>query len=344
MNQGIHVTLLAFSLLTGGIAHADKVVRTEKGDLLALTNESISGAADRLAILSAKGETAMWCDNPEPEQARNQYGRDWTRLGGSQIWGVVGGMVYYGETTGVAVAPDGSEGTLHSLNIVVLPTTIADVVELKNLDWDKERERGRDISVNIWNDRVTYGSVARPFTDMIRAQSYPLADEWNLWFNVVYTSSESVTAAAVREGRLLVWHLDGTGDAEREWTAREPVATTIDGPFRIVRAGPELAMLYFIDQSGGIHTGLGAEHRRIGSVLNYDSGDQEVFTLLFEDQQEKKIGFLHAGPDDSLAVLMIEWMDESHAVNFMTELNSNELRQELDRIEDVLREDRPKRE
>jgi len=198
---------------------------------------------------------------------------------------------------------------------------------------------GEETARRAWDVRINHGSMAMGLMNMIADNAEELYSTWDLSFDYLYTTLDHVIAIAVRRGRMHVWELHDTGDINAPWTAHEPFATPIDGVFRLFRAGDDLKNLYVIDETGAIHAGFAAEHRRVGTVRDYHSGVEGTLTLLFEDQMTEKIGILHAALDGTITFPVIEWHEEGPAADFLTELDTDRTRSGIVRLADILRED-----
>ncbi len=333
------VLLVLMSSVAGAGLGANKVVRSANDQMVCLTNERVEWAEDRLVLLGADGTRVFHWDSAETKASRNGlFGGDidWTRLWGHQGWGVVDDSVFY-----VYSLPSSPlEINVNGPNIDCVPTPIEDVLAIESLDDVKQIDQMKALARGMFEFGQDYGCRIHPLGEYIGVHHKALSEKWNLWIDVVYTTLDTCIVVGVREGKLMVWKLNGTGNPMRgEWSTEVVAPTTLNRPFRILRAGTELSNFYLIDEAGIIYTGFGADHKVVGVVEGFQTDDDEVITLLFEDQKTRTIGILHAGPDGALSVLQVEWQDDSHAPNFLTEIESDELRNRLKQVEVIVRED-----
>lgn len=316
-----------------------EIGRAESGHFMCLTNAATEGGWFRLSILD--GDQLLfhhdWTHDHFIQFGERRYREvpDTRRLGGPIPWGVTGDAMYY-------VMHFRSADELSSLRgpEKLTSTRIGGHVEATEfMLWQARREltpervdRGRAF-------QFAHTSHCLPLMEWVSEDRYTLHSNWNLTFDYLYTSLEDVVVVAVRQGKMYRWDLDNTGDGNHPWTTTDPFDTPIEGIFRILRAGKDLANLYIIDELGDIYVGFGPEHRKVGTVRDYHNLDRTVLTLLFEDQQTQKIGILHATEDGTITVPEITWEEEGHAVDFMTELDTDETRASIARLAEVLRQD-----
>lgn len=329
---------------------AHEVVRGTDGVVHTVSNTAVPYGRMRQAIL-VPGESE---NNPYVRDwgnlrhmALNHPDMDVSRVAGPIPWGVVEGAQYAASHRRPGRYDPGTEfepfvsaafkGTVIDTIIHPLPEIIE--MERSRRRGDATVERSRELIDRDWSFMQRYGCRAFPLKDYIVEHAESLNKNWDLRFDVVYTSLEDVTTVAVHRGKLLTWRLHGTGDDRVEWTTESPVSTSINGIFRLLRAGKDLTNLYFIDEAGAIHTGFGADHRRIGSIPRYHSEEEGTITLLFEDQMTRKIGILHAARDGAITPLPIEWAEEGFADDFIAELDSEQTTAALRRLAEILRED-----
>lgn len=329
---------------------AHEVVRGTDGVVHTVSNTAVPYGRMRQAIL-VPGESE---NNPYVRDwgnlrhmALNHPDMDVSRVAGPIPWGVVEGAQYAASHRRPGRYDPGTEfepfvsaafkGTVIDTIIHPLPEIIE--MERSRRRGDATVERSRELIDRDWSFMQRYGCRAFPLKDYIVEHAESLNKNWDLRFDVVYTSLEDVTTVAVHRGKLLTWRLHGTGDDRIRWTADTPVLTSINGIFRLLRAGKDLTNLYFIDETGAIHTGFGADHRRIGSIPGYHSEEEGTITLLFEDQMTRKIGILHAARDGSITPLPIEWTEEGFADDFIAELDGEQTTAALRRLAEILRED-----
>lgn len=326
---------------------AHEVVRGTDGVVHTVSNTAIPYGRMRQAIL-VPGESDA---NPYirdwgnlRHMALNHPNMDVSRVAGPIPWGVVDGAQYAASHRRPGNYAPGSDAILDAIDLTVIDTIIHPLPEVIEMERSRRRgdatvERSRELIDRDWSFMQRYGCRAFPLKDYIVEHAESLNKNWDLRFDVVYTSLEDVTTVAVHRGKLLTWRLHGTGDDRVEWTTESPVSTPINGIFRLLRAGKNLNNIYFIDETGAIHTGFGADHRRIGSIPRYHSEEEGTITLLFEDQMTRKIGILHAARDGAITPLPIEWTEEGFADDFIAELDGEQTTAALRRLAEILRED-----
>jgi hypothetical protein len=274
---------------------------------------------------------------------------DFGRIAGPLAWGVVDGSWYTVAHSrpgrgDYQNAEENSPWLIESwtaqTSIVATPHPMAEEIESQR--YNRSRSWPDDRRVEIPRIRMMFaadhGCYCKPLVEYIKDNTWPLFRNWDLAFDLVYTSLDQVTAAAVHRGQLMVWELDGTGDLHAEWTALELVDTQIQGAFRVLRAGPDLKNLYFIDSTGNIFTGFGADHRKIGTIAFFDAPRENAVGLLFEDQQEQKIGVFDVALGGGIITLDIDWLEEGFATDFYSSLEDERLKTHLTTMATILQE------
>jgi len=258
---------------------------------------------------------------------------------GPLTWGITHESFYVLAHTHFMGDPQNYDSTRIGGEVAFIPDLLArEDARRRNApeeEFDRIRERQDDHSQR-------YSVFVEPLVTYIKARSdraaarrgeASLREEWNLAYDGVFIELDQTLVAAVHEGEFLVWELDRTDDPNnRNWTAREPVTTEMDRHFRILRAGDDL---YFIDLDGIIFTGLDAQHRRIGSVPDWNA-DPENAVLMLEDQHQEKIAFLRVDDRGEIVLLPIKWDDNSHEGDFLQTIESPDLRAAIVRMAEII--------
>ncbi|MGI9014650.1 MAG: hypothetical protein ACR2GY_10425, partial [Phycisphaerales bacterium] len=313
----VHQLLLIVSVV-GIVASPPlrEVARDDDGNLFAMTEAHVPHGGSRLVVVTGgKNErhvAFIWNLSPlSPEMRR---GLDANRLTGPIVWGVTGDGLYRGShtrVTGGITPADNLSGT----NISATISSVSDQLTFVEAEGDEQREAGR----RIQDAATRNGCVCMPLVQYIRDNADALASRWDLHHDLLYTSTDQVTAIAVRQGVITRWDLmKANGNVHAPWTTHNTEKTSIDGPFRVMRAGDDLANHYLIDETGVIYLSpsSGGKHRQIGSIENFDSGDPDILTLIFEDQMTQQIGILHADTKANVTPLAITWKEEGFAQDF----------------------------
>lgn len=329
--------MIATEWLAGGSSLSNEIVRTAAGELITYTATGTPYGDQRLTILvpgMLDDEVFFYWDGRDARIDRTEA--DSRRLGGPVSWGCVDGHTYsvsHARPDLPLEDPQILPGNHTQIMAHVIPNW--EVIAGERMNWEGEQSQ-------IFIERIRavqsrYGWACTPLRNYVD-EHRDLFLEWDLYFDFAFPAIEHIACIAVRDGRMMVWELHETGNIEAVWTAHEPFATEIEGPFRILRAEENL---YLVDEGGHIYTSLGAEHRRIGTIEGWEQAPEGALNLLFEDQATDKIGFIQARTDRSAVVLPIKWDVEGHAADFMTVIESDDLRDDLLQIADILREDLP---
>jgi len=322
---------------------AHEVVRGQSGIVMTVTNTTVHYARMDLCFIVP--------DESEDEPYRVSLGDqrshlkdpdfDVSRIAGPLSWGAFDGVVYN-------IAHNRS-GYAHPEFPKLVYSTTNVTAGVKPLELILEREgyrrtgkwppgRAKEIEAQIGGFIEAHGFICTPFTEYVTEHARSLYDDWDLTFDVVYTSVEDVFVAAVRQGRMMVWELHDTGVEGVPWTERPAFSTTMEGPFRILHAGPGLEHMFFLARTGAIYAGLGSDHRRIGEVAEFVNPGPQAMVLVFEDQKEEKIGLLKAEADGTITPLPIQWYDDQFASHFMQSIEDDALRQHLQTIASIHRD------
>lgn len=151
---------------------------------------------------------------------------DFGRIGGPLSWGITDGGWYTVSHRRPGTAdyfngaaeesPHFIESWVEQTHIVATVQPLAEEIESQRYNrarsWpdDRHTEIGR-----IRRDFAeAHGCYCAPLVDYIVENTWPLFRNWDLGFDIVYTSLDEVTAAAVRGGRLMIWQLHQTGNLE----------------------------------------------------------------------------------------------------------------------------------
>jgi hypothetical protein len=347
MHDATIITLAIALSVQRDLPIGEEVCRTTDGAIIAVANTARPYGALHMGLwIPGEAEDPPYTRRGWSTQTHNSNPSvDIQRLSGPIPWGVIDGAYYSAshrrpypfDQPGSPELIGAYARTIIDSVLLPLPETIETERRNRMRDWPPGR--GEEVNARLFEIRQAHGCLVRPLILLISENAVPLSRAWDLTYDLAYTSVDDVIAIAVRQGRMHVWELHDTGDINAPWTAHEPFATPIDGVFRLFRAGDDLKNLYIIDETGAIHAGFGAEHRRIGFVREYHSPVEDTLTLLFEDQMTEKIGILHAALDGTITFPAIEWHEEGHAADFLTELDTERTRAGIARLSEVLRED-----
>ena len=347
--------ILSLVLASAGAANSIEVVRTDESRLVALTNVWAEYGRTRFAIQDVDNDTFDWYLDTHSPWRRIFDGEelvDPNRVAGSWVWGLSGNTFYMGwhnrwdGNSSYPVSPAYPPTPLGLRAADISVTSVGTVAlgfdgVIDELNSEGEAQEEASFRARVYARE--HNCYCKALIEYIVENAGSLAKDWNLYYDLLYTSEEDFKAVAARDGQLIWWTTSDFGTVEGEWTSHDWVDTTIDGPFRVHRAGAGLANEYIIDEQGRIHTMPGPDmiHRHIGNIQNYDAAHDDTLTLLFEDQMTEKIGILHAATDDTITVLEIDWLEEGFADDFHATLDdADELREHLNTLANLLRADR----
>jgi hypothetical protein len=320
-----------------------ELVRTESGRLVSMHRTGGEALPREVVFVVDFGqgeEVRKWTVAHDDSGVRHFLSTD-SNLAGPYRWGITDEAVYAGGFMYNKLNPP--QVLFTDVRLGAMTRALEDLVEGERLGWEGDAVRKVLDRLNAFGQ--AHGAWCQPLVDYVKEHNDELVEEWDLWFDVVYVSRDEVLLVAVRDGQMLTWHLPDAGDVDEKqrghqlgsWTTHEPVATGVAGPFRVLRAGDGFRNLYVVDERGAIFTGPDRGHRLIGTIQNFDGGE-DVLTLLYEDQPRKQIGFLHAAPDGTITPLAIAWDDDAHAADFLANFDSDDTRRSIALLMEAVRE------
>ncbi|MGI9015205.1 MAG: hypothetical protein ACR2GY_13290 [Phycisphaerales bacterium] len=290
-----------------------------------ITEAAITEAGELLTLVinQERMTAAMWAFvDSAPLKSKGGHFYDRT---GPCIWGIVNSEFYYA-------------GMRRPMNGWQWGSATRRFPIDDSLRFSRSAQRGpldRDAQQRIFEWSANSHRQLQPVEDMIDTYGRANILDWEIYIDCIFLEGDDLSVFAVNDGSLYHWtHNRPEDDA---WIEKARVETTLEGPFRVMRAADHL---YLIDNDNGdVYSVPEDRHRRIGRIEGWKSLLEDDVLFVVEDHARQKIGVYKVSIEGVPVPLLFQG-DADALPDFHVDVPTKELVGQLQQMAEIVLDSR----